>query len=272
MSQKFSLKWNDYQSNWCEALTDLHRDTDFADVTLVTDDKVKFLAHKIVLSSCSNTFKFILKKISHANPLVYLTGISSVNLGFILEYIYNGEVNIDQEQLENFLKSSEKLEVKGLLEILSAQNEHESPENLYSDENMELKEEKKEHNMEHEDLHFQFNGDIAGETKAHPLKKKDISREAKRVIRQLTDKKSGNKIDVSSMTPEETSGKIMDLYKKIDGVWRCSACEYGNKMVYKIKRHIEIHIDGLSYNCDLCHRDFRQKNLLDNHISRVHSK
>ena len=51
MSEKFSLKWNDYQSNWSKALSELHNYNDFADVTLISDDKVNFSAHKILLSS-----------------------------------------------------------------------------------------------------------------------------------------------------------------------------------------------------------------------------
>ena len=101
MSEKFALKWNDYQSNWKSSLSELHKDTDFADVTLISDDKVKFSAHKVILSSCSNMFKFILKENSNANPLLYLGGVTSVNLDHILDYIYHGEVSLFQEQLDN---------------------------------------------------------------------------------------------------------------------------------------------------------------------------
>ena len=78
MSEKFALKWNDYQSNWNKALSELRNDDDFSDVTLVSDDKKKFSAHKILLSSCSSVFKFILKENKHANSLLYLGGVSSV--------------------------------------------------------------------------------------------------------------------------------------------------------------------------------------------------
>ena len=87
MSEKFCLKWNDYLSNWNRSLSELRNDTDLADVTLISEDKVKFCAHKVILSSCSNMFKFILKGSSNANPLLFLSGVSSVNLGFILDYI-----------------------------------------------------------------------------------------------------------------------------------------------------------------------------------------
>ena len=115
MSDKFSLKWNDYQSNWNNALNDLRKDTDLSDLTLITEDKVKFSAHKILLSSCSNLFKFILKGNVQANSLLYLNGVNSLNLGFILDYIYHGEVNIYQEQLDSFLECAQKLEIEGLL-------------------------------------------------------------------------------------------------------------------------------------------------------------
>ena len=40
MSEKFCLKWNEYQSNWSKLLSELRNDNDFADVTLISDDKV----------------------------------------------------------------------------------------------------------------------------------------------------------------------------------------------------------------------------------------
>ena len=104
MSEKFSLKWNDYQANWNKAINNLHKDTDFADVTLISDDKVKFSAHKILLSSSSNMFKFILKGTNQNNSLLFLRCVSSINLGFILEYIYQGEVNLYENNWKAFLK------------------------------------------------------------------------------------------------------------------------------------------------------------------------
>ena len=125
MSEKFSLKWNDYQSNWIKSLSELRNDKESADVTLISEDKVKFSAHKILLKSCSNVFKFILDGNSHANLNMFLGGVSSINLGFILDYIYYGEVNLFQEQLESFLESAQKLEIEGLLGNENNQNDDE---------------------------------------------------------------------------------------------------------------------------------------------------
>ena len=78
------------------------------------------MAHKILLSSCSETFKFILKESNQAQSILYLSGVNSVNLKFILDYIYYGEVNLFQEQLESFLESAEKLEIQGLVGNVNA--------------------------------------------------------------------------------------------------------------------------------------------------------
>ena len=115
MPEKFSLKSKDYQTNWIKAFNELRKDTEFADVTLISDDKMKFYAHRILLSSCSNLFKFTLKGNVQAHSFLYLNGVNSLNLGFILDYIYYGEVKIYQEQLESFLESAQKLEIEGLL-------------------------------------------------------------------------------------------------------------------------------------------------------------
>ena len=114
MSGKFSLKGNDYQSNWNKAINELQTDTDFAGVTLISDDKVNFTAHKILLSSCSNLFKSILRGNTQSTPLLFLVGVSSINLGLILNYIYQGEVKIYQEQLDRFIEFAQKLEINGL--------------------------------------------------------------------------------------------------------------------------------------------------------------
>ena len=78
MSEKFCLKWNDFESNASKSLRNLRKEKDFFDVTLVSDDQKQISAHKVVLSSCSEYFKYILKQNKqHSHPLLCLEGISS---------------------------------------------------------------------------------------------------------------------------------------------------------------------------------------------------
>ena len=87
MSEKFSLKWSDFQSSLSQSFSVLREESDFYDVTLVSDDHTQISAHKLVLSASSQFFKSILKKNPHSHPLLYLSGVDSTSLGFVLDYI-----------------------------------------------------------------------------------------------------------------------------------------------------------------------------------------
>ena len=114
MSETLSLKWDDFQSVVSQSFSVLRREEDFFDVTLVSDDEIQISAHKLVLSACSGFFKSILKRNSHSHPLLYLSGVDSKSLGFVLDYIYHGEVQVYQHELDLFLDIAQKLKIKGL--------------------------------------------------------------------------------------------------------------------------------------------------------------
>ena len=112
--EKYSLKWNDFQSNVTKSFCSLGKEKDFFDVTLVSDDEEHIQAHKVVLSASSEFFKRILRKASHTNPLIYLSGVESKNLSYVMDYIYQGEVQLYQEELDSFLDTAQKLNIDGL--------------------------------------------------------------------------------------------------------------------------------------------------------------
>merc|ERR1711881_784150 len=125
MSEKFSLKWNDFQSVVSQSFSVLRQEEDFYDVTLVSDDHTQISAHKLVLSASSQFFKSILRKNSHSHPLLYLSGVDSTSLGFVLDYIYQGEVQIYQNELDKFLDVAQKLKKEGLLSPEEPETKHE---------------------------------------------------------------------------------------------------------------------------------------------------
>ena len=67
------------------------------DVTLATDNGQHIQAHKMILSAGSNFFSDIFMKSDHTNMLIYLNGISSVELEQVTAFLYNGETSIAQE-------------------------------------------------------------------------------------------------------------------------------------------------------------------------------
>ena len=112
-SEKFCLRWNDFESNISVAFRELREDKDFFDVTLACDDE-QIEAHKVILSACSPFFRQVLRKNPHQHPLLYLKGVKFTDLQSVLNFMYHGEVNIAQEELNSFLSVAEELRVKGL--------------------------------------------------------------------------------------------------------------------------------------------------------------
>jgi len=112
-NEKFCLKWNEFESNVSTAFRELRDDKDFFDVTLACDGN-QLEAHKVILSACSPFFRGVLKRNPHAHPLLYLKGIKYEDVLAVLNFMYHGEVNIAQDELNSFLAVAEDLQVKGL--------------------------------------------------------------------------------------------------------------------------------------------------------------
>jgi len=112
-NEKFCLRWNDFENNISSAFRELRDDKDFFDVTLACEDE-QIQAHKVILSACSPFFRNILRRNIHQHPLLYLKGVKYTDLQSVLNFMYHGEVNIAQEELNSFLAVAEDLRVKGL--------------------------------------------------------------------------------------------------------------------------------------------------------------
>ena len=114
-SEKFCLKWNDFQTNISSQFSHMRTDDDFCDVTLACGGIEKIQAHKVVLAASSTFFSLLLKKNKHPHPLIYMRGMSTRELTDVVDLLYHGQVNIYQEDLDAFLKLGDELQLKGLI-------------------------------------------------------------------------------------------------------------------------------------------------------------
>ena len=89
--KKFNLTWYTYTDHLREMLHDMMSSNEMTDVTLVSEDKKKFKAHKVVLSASSSVFKSIISDTILSSPFIYLRGIQSFEIESILQFIYLGE-------------------------------------------------------------------------------------------------------------------------------------------------------------------------------------
>ena len=92
----------------------LRENNDFSDVTLACEDGKQMGAHKVILTASSPFFQNLLKKNKHTHPLIYMRGVKSEVLSAILDFLYIGETNICQENLESFLAIADELHLGGL--------------------------------------------------------------------------------------------------------------------------------------------------------------
>ena len=115
MIEKFNLKWEDFHLNVLNTFGSLRNEDYLHDVTLVSDDCHKLSAHKIVLALISDYFKDIFKLgAADSKPFICIEGINKKDLKNLLDYIYNGEIQIPREDLDRFLYLAKRLKIKGL--------------------------------------------------------------------------------------------------------------------------------------------------------------
>ena len=232
------------------------------DVTLVSDDHNKIPAHKLVLSACSEYFKSIFKHNSKPNvhPLLCLDGITAEDLKSILDYIYNGEVNIFQDGLDRFLGVAQRLKLEGLM------GNDEPP-----------KEEEQENYMEAQTFSDEAMVENSDDTDNKTIKKSTVRTLAKvdKVIAPIHASADANVNEVRNAVQQyiETDS---------NGKFKCTICGKeapGNydtgagrsKARCNLENHIETHLEGLSFPCQLCGKTFRSRNALAKHKS-IHYK
>ena len=112
--EKYSLTWHTYSDHLKSMMKELMMNEDFADVTLVTEDKKHIKANINILSACSPVFKDTLKKEKNSSQVMYLRGIEFSEMESIMQFIYLGEATFYEERMDEFLAVAKSLEIKEL--------------------------------------------------------------------------------------------------------------------------------------------------------------
>ena len=246
MHEKYCLKWNDFKETIAGSWSILKKEEDFFDVTLVSEDQTPIFAHKVVLSACSSFFKSILKNNPHQHPLLYLGGISSNDLQLVTDYIYHGEVQVHQNDIDKFLDVTQKLKVSGL-----------------NQDGNDQKCERTQNNTEHDDFF------IATTEETDEIDSKFT------VAQSGSDnKRQSSQIEITTSITDinELDHKISELILEFgDRTNRTCVCKICGKTTkgynrkIDIQRHVEVHIDGISLPCPYCGKELRSRNGLRLH-------
>lgn len=108
-----SLKWNNHKITFFEILRTLREKSSFTDATIAVEGKF-YPVHKLVMSTCSEYFQDIFARTPCKSPVIVLKDVRSQDMDALLDYMYLGEVNVNQNDLASLLKTAECLRIKGL--------------------------------------------------------------------------------------------------------------------------------------------------------------
>ena len=260
MSEKLCLQWNDFKENANSAFGKLRDDEEFSDVTLVCEDSQQMEAHKVILSSSSPFFEKMLKKSKHPHPQIYLRGFQSKDFASILDFLYFGEANVYQEDLDSFLAIAEEIKLKGLTgqtsnELLEDQEEpkHSEPTKMCA-ESLSASNIDKTERIPDNAL-MKSTSTVAMPKQSVP-NLHELDEKVKSMIekgqRMIPDGKHANG------TPKQRTSTICKVCGK-EGLWN------------QIRDHIEAnHLEGISLPCDYCGKTLSSRASLATHRNKTH--
>jgi len=292
-SEKFCLRWNDFESNISQAFRELREEKSFFDLTLVCEDS-QIMAHKVILSACSQFFRKVLQLNPHQHPLLYLKGVKYQELLSVLNFMYHGETNVAQEDLNSFLAVAEDLQVKGLTTPAGAASNRSLPSKPVNREppsrrppaappqqqqEVEEVEEIPQPVVKPEPV------EAAGSGAGYQAGTSSIALQEDQYQENYEygdygenyDESGGGLVDPNTeMTfpiGQDTNKALMDSQMRGlgGGRWECLQCGFTSKST-NVRYHIESkHMEGSAgYYCNKCQNHFRTRNALNTHMSSKH--
>ena len=247
-TEKLGLQWNDFKENITTSFKELRGDRDFTDVTLACEDGQHLELHKVVLASTCPFFMELLKKNKHPHPLIYMKGLKSRDLVAMVDFLYQGEASVLQENLDSFLALAQELRLKGLTGGADSTSE-----------------------LKDEPIKETAYGQISplevhtGQTFLTKKRNPDPRRPLDTTIAlsndvnfEALDQQIESMVTKSDISAGNNQGRMGS----------CNVC--GKEGSYtNIKQHIEgTHITGISHACDICGINCRSRNSLRRHRSR----
>ena len=255
MSEKLCLQWNDFQENVNSAFGRLRNDVEFTDVTLACEDGQHMEAHKVILAASSPFFEKILQRSKHPHPMIYLKGFQSQDLLAILDFLYFGEANVVQENLDSFLAIAAELKLKGLTSPTSNEEQTNAKE---------IKKKTKERFETATTPKYAFNDELV--PNVHPAE--NVST-ALATFNQFGGDLQALDDKVKAMM--EKSQNMVKSGKKRIHAFICKVCGREDKST-TIKFHIESkHLEANTIPCAQCEKTYPTRNALTAHKSRYHN-
>ena len=228
-------------------MKELMMNEEYADVTLVTEDKKQIKANINVLSACSPVFKDILKKEKNCNQIIYLRGIQFPEMESILQFIYLGEATFYEQRMDEFLAVAKLLEIKEICNVDPDRNDQPDDEPIPS---------------EHATL------TVEEHTVVYDQIIKQGPKERRREVIDTANKYECvhcHKSFYDSSTKRKHERSVHEGVK-----YACGQCDQQFTSQGSLSVHIQSIHEGVKYACDQCGYQATQQRNLTRHIHSMH--
>ena len=248
------LHWNDFKDNLIYSVGALINDSNFIDVALACEDGTQVEAHKVILASSSPFFQNLL---SRKKTLTHC-GVKSEDLLAIIDFLYCGEANVYQENVDSFLSLAEEFQLKGLTGKRA--NEKDAVPSIHPPVQTNIKTTEQNSNKSFVPPQSMYENQIVssyGKTeRTVPL----LNPTAK-ILQKL------NEMSHSMME------KTMKTGNNGRNFYKCKVCGKEASQTQNLKHHIvRSHLDGVSIPCNICNKSFKAESALAVHNSRHHRR
>ena len=95
----------------------LRDETQFCDITLISQEGESFPAHKLILRVTSSYLKTKIQQRSDAQSTIVLKTINSEILSALLDFIYKGKAIISEAETESFIDAAKKWKIQQFLRL-----------------------------------------------------------------------------------------------------------------------------------------------------------
>jgi len=246
----------------------------FADVTLVCDDRRVVQAHRIVLSTFSPVLKDIINSLSGPISVAYLRGIKSTELQPILEYIYLGKTNIERNKVDEFFEVARSLQIN-----FASESETETDESSGHRTEIETEIKIEEECIEKESDTRTNNIDkIIDKSERFPTTNEHVDKEDEalnfneQIVEKIPFETATNTYE--NLTKENQHSQLPNQSQNRrnynEGNFECMECPFQTSTKNYLLNHMTNVHTGIKYQCNHCRKEFSQKSTLKYHIEAIH--
>ncbi|CAB4065503.1 unnamed protein product [Lepeophtheirus salmonis] len=252
-AEDFCLRWNDHHKLIWGTMERLLGNQNMTDVTLSLYNGQNFKAHRLVLSACSPYFEG--NSIPGTSHKHHPHGINPFHMQLLLQYMYRGEVNVEESEILSLLAAAKDLQIRGLTE---------AAENICH--RQKVKEEVKDYevveqdNVSMNDNSLSENVDPANvDTNSCLLKSSSSEERDSPPVSINVPSKSCKSIVKKSTSPGGSDNVCVECGKVFSHRWM-------------LERHSTTHSGIQRFVCSICERKFSHQASAARHIKNVHKE